>query len=219
MVRTIRSQSKDNELIENRRYLIMQSAAKVFMKENYGSATMQQIAKACGMTSGNLYRYIGSKKDILHICCEYSKKAADSFNDKLKEESQDDVIIDLKHGIQSFFKICDGEAADRIVVYTREQPNLNKEDKELLRQAIEDFVEIFEEIIEKGIEQGLFYAKDPRFLAHHIVFLGYDWCLRRLYMMNICDLGKYTEQHTEMIMDCILKKENHIRRVEASALR
>jgi len=71
----LRTLSKDDRLVEERRKTIMEAAIRVFAEKNYAEATVQEIAEVAGMTVGNVYRYIGSKQDILHLICQDSRRA------------------------------------------------------------------------------------------------------------------------------------------------
>jgi TetR/AcrR family transcriptional regulator, repressor for uid operon len=50
---------------ENRRAAILEAAQSVFMLKGFEIATMQDVAVACGMSAGNIYRYFDSKAAIV----------------------------------------------------------------------------------------------------------------------------------------------------------
>jgi TetR/AcrR family transcriptional regulator, repressor for uid operon len=50
---------------ESRRQLILSAAQNVFTAKGFEGATMQDVAQACGMSPGNLYRYFGSKNALI----------------------------------------------------------------------------------------------------------------------------------------------------------
>ncbi len=68
----IRAYSNDKDLVHRRRKQIVVKGIRVFLENGYQGSTMRQLAKASGMSEGNLYRYIGSKEDILHLICSMS---------------------------------------------------------------------------------------------------------------------------------------------------
>jgi AcrR family transcriptional regulator len=43
---------------------ILDAAVRSFAESGYAAATMRQIAKAAGLSSGNVYRYFGGKEDL-----------------------------------------------------------------------------------------------------------------------------------------------------------
>lgn len=59
MVRTI---AKDHD---NKRRHILQVAAKVFAREGIARASMNEVARACGISKANIYHYYSSKDDLV----------------------------------------------------------------------------------------------------------------------------------------------------------
>ncbi len=51
--------------LEERRQEILAAAARVFVQKGYASATMQEIATACELAPGTLYRYFPGKTDLI----------------------------------------------------------------------------------------------------------------------------------------------------------
>ncbi len=50
---------------EARKQAILDAAALVFTDKGFETATMQDVAAACGMSPGNLYRYFDSKAELI----------------------------------------------------------------------------------------------------------------------------------------------------------
>lgn len=51
--------------LEERRQEILAAASRVFVQKGYSSATMQEIASACDLAPGTLYRYFPGKADLI----------------------------------------------------------------------------------------------------------------------------------------------------------
>lgn len=51
--------------LEERRQEILDAAARVFIDKGYAAATMQEIATACDLAPGTLYRYFPGKADLI----------------------------------------------------------------------------------------------------------------------------------------------------------
>ena len=60
MARTI---AKDHDA---KRAHILKTAARVFAEEGFARASMNQLARACGISKANIYHYYDSK-DALHF--------------------------------------------------------------------------------------------------------------------------------------------------------
>ena len=66
----VRALSKNRKLVRQQRQHIVEAAFQVFAERGYEKTTVREIAAKAGMTPGNIYRYVGSKDDILHLLCQ-----------------------------------------------------------------------------------------------------------------------------------------------------
>ena len=65
--------------------LILEKAIDLFVRYGFGKTTMVEIAKDCGMSAGNLYRYFESKFDIgVGVAQIYISKAEQILKDVLQ---------------------------------------------------------------------------------------------------------------------------------------
>ena len=65
--------------------LILEKAIDRFVRYGFGKTTMVEIAKDCGMSAGNLYRYFESKFDIgVGVAQIYISKAEQTLKDLLQ---------------------------------------------------------------------------------------------------------------------------------------
>jgi AcrR family transcriptional regulator len=62
----------DDARSTKRRAEILRSASAAFSRRGYHGASVGEIARALGMTKGNLYYYFESKEQILYFCHDYS---------------------------------------------------------------------------------------------------------------------------------------------------
>jgi TetR/AcrR family transcriptional regulator, repressor for uid operon len=74
---------------EARRGAILEAAQTVFMKKGFELATMQDVAVACGMSAGNIYRYFESKSAIVRGLVERDRnEMAAQFAELAKSPDQ-----------------------------------------------------------------------------------------------------------------------------------
>ena len=68
--------STGDPTVEDIKGLILEKALDRFVQYGFGKTTMVEIAKDCGMSAGNLYRYFESKFDIgVGVAQEYIAEA------------------------------------------------------------------------------------------------------------------------------------------------
>ena len=66
-IQGIRSTSDNEQLVQEKRDQIVKNAVRLFAKKGMERTSMKDIGKACGMTSANLYNYIGKKEDLVTL--------------------------------------------------------------------------------------------------------------------------------------------------------
>ncbi|MGB7574502.1 MAG: TetR/AcrR family transcriptional regulator [Thermodesulfobacteriota bacterium] len=63
----IHTAAKNADLIQKRHQQIVDGACQLFFEKGYHPTTIRDIARACGMSMGQLYHYISSKDDVLYL--------------------------------------------------------------------------------------------------------------------------------------------------------
>ena len=96
----VRTAIKDESLVDERRGLIVSKAIVLFLEKSYHATTTKEIAEACSMSPGSLYRYIGSKQDILHLIAQESVRGSETLERRLEKASREDVVTTLREYIR-----------------------------------------------------------------------------------------------------------------------
>jgi AcrR family transcriptional regulator len=204
MPRSIRTYSKDGQLVKERRSLIVQNALKLFLEKGYDRTTIRELARSCGMTEGAIYRYIGSKDDILHLLI--LDTGVNFIEDFLKKLGEVDTVEAMKQCIHIYYTWCNS-AADNNIFYNREIINFSESDRRILLKSQADYIRFFKDLIKKGVNEGVFKAKSPILVAHNIVMQGFDWSLRRWFLHSFFTLEQYIKLQTEIVMNLILVEQ------------
>jgi AcrR family transcriptional regulator len=66
----------------------VEGACRIFFKKGYHPTTIRMIAKACGMSMGQLYHYISSKDDVLYLVHKHMQKV---WYDYLKNSEMEKI--------------------------------------------------------------------------------------------------------------------------------
>ena len=59
--------AKEGPTLKEKHVKIAEAAASLFVEKGFHNTSIREIAKACGMSMGNLYHYIKSKDDVLFL--------------------------------------------------------------------------------------------------------------------------------------------------------
>lgn len=201
MPKSVRTYSKNDKLVQERRELIIRKALGLFLAKGYDRTTIRELAESCKMTEGAIYRYIGSKDDILHLLLLDTDVYF--IEDYLKQLGDINTVDALKKCIQIYYKWCN-DAADKNIFYNREIINFSEADRRVLLKSQSDYIHFFERLLKKGVKEGVFKVNDPLLVAHNIVMQGFDWGLRRWFLSRFFTLDKYIKLQMELIMSLIL---------------
>jgi AcrR family transcriptional regulator len=205
----VRSLSKNRKLVRQQRQHIVEAAFQVFAQIGYEKTTIRGIAARAGMTPGNIYRYIGSKDDILHFLCQgaydNTKRITKVFNENLTKDIS--VLEALKKSIINYLIMSD-QQSNAFLFYDRNIQSLSEQDRIIVRDTWIELVSFFENLIHKGVTAGEFQVSYPDLLAYNIASLGHEWALRKWYLSNRYTLQEFSDKQIEIIMNNLLIKQN-----------
>ena len=96
--------TKNIPLVENRHQQIVDGACKIFFEKGYHLTTIRDIAKACGMSMGQLYHYIRSKDDVLYLVHKHMHKVWNDYLRRSHLEQIDDPSRKLTEALNQILK-------------------------------------------------------------------------------------------------------------------
>ncbi len=200
----IRTFSRDQALVNERRMQIIRGATKLFIKKGFDRTTMREVVKACKLSSGSLYHYVGSKQDILSLIIGYATLHQAEYIEKVSRTLQELRPREaLQRLIEALYKWHDSYQDISIFIY-QETRNLPQKERQRIFETEGQIVSAFEELLRKGISSGEFNVHDPRLVAHNIVFLAHGWALRRWFLRkHTLSVEDYINNQVELILNGI----------------
>ncbi len=201
MADKMRAYSNNSKLVEVRRKHIAMCAARLFAKKSYDRTNVQEIADACGMAVGALYRYIGKKDDILDLVLDYGSSPFHKLCDEL-DATLDAITPDkaLRMAIEKYYCMID-ELQDVIRMGYQEIRLLSPNIRQVMLDGDIRFVNIFEKALNRGREAGVFRTPNTHYLAHSIVVLGAMWAIRKWYLGKRYTLDEYINMTIELVLN------------------
>jgi AcrR family transcriptional regulator len=190
-------------LVTERREHIAKSVAPLFVKQGYGQTSIREIAKACDMSMGHLYYYIGGKEDVLQIMMDYDLHFYVNLVKKIISSSRSlsptEALITV---IDQFFRATDA-ASDFTLFFYQETKNLHADARKIIMDRERSLVSEFEKLLGRGCRAGEFQIDNIPLIANNIVITGHMWALRRWMLGKICTLDEYTQSQTAYILKSI----------------
>ena len=190
----IRSYSRNQSLVAERRLEVLRTAARVFARNGYDRTTTRQLAEACGLGSGTMYHYLAAKSDVLQMMLDYSVvnvyEASESFVESLQlGDPVDRLVATLRH-LSSLL----AENHDLHNVLNQEMVHLPRGDQELFLNLAIRRIGMFERLISDGVNAGSFKTGDVSHAAQTVSYLVTMWVRRYLLLKELYTLERHTEQ-------------------------
>jgi AcrR family transcriptional regulator len=128
---------------------ILQAAIEVFGERGFRSATIRDIARSCGVSTGSVYTYFLSKEELLRRSLEVGWER---FLDEIRR-----LVVApglLQERLDSMFDYCFATLG-RALPLLRGML-LEARQRRLLQDNLARLCELFERLLEEGERQGLF---------------------------------------------------------------
>jgi TetR/AcrR family transcriptional regulator, cholesterol catabolism regulator len=202
MKSTIRTGSNNADLVDIRRRRISECAAKLFVKQGYDRTTVRQIADCCGMATGTLYHYLGSKDDIIRLIVDEGVSQFEYFFDYTSHAVISNPASLLEQSIDKYYRFVD-QIQDLILFLHQEAKNLRKECWQSIVDLEMRVFAVFTKILAKGSEVGDFDIPNIDLTVHTIVIAGQAWAVRRWYLRKHYTIDEYIAAQTTLFLKSI----------------
>jgi len=200
---SIRTYSNNSELVSERRAHIARSVAPLFVKKGYQRTSIRDIARACGMSMGHLYYYIGSKEDVLQLMMDYDQHFYTYFVQQMVADyssfSPTEALIKI---IDELFRGVAG-IHDFMRFFYQELKNLQPAAREIIMEREKQLIAEFEKLLRRGCETGEFKIDNVTMVANNIIFLSHMWSLRRYLFPRGYTIDDYVHFQTQNILSSI----------------
>lgn len=192
-----KSAIKDKELLQLRRARLVAVATRLFMKRGFPAVSVNEIAKAAGMSIGALYKYVRSKDEILWLATDsLYGQLEDRLNSQLKLTSEPRVA--LLHALEVFIEAIDG-IRDKLGWIYRDVCYLAAPKQKELLGVERRIVEMFADIITDGNQRGQFRCPQPFVAALTCVMIAHTWSLESWALPDV-SLDTYVEAQKEAVL-------------------
>jgi AcrR family transcriptional regulator len=172
----IPSAVKDEGLVQKRREQILLGAIELFSKNGFHKSTLDELAKASGISHGSIYSYIKSKEDIFSLIHEFLyKKLYEGIENTVYEKNP---IEKLKQLIRADLNLTDKWSKTVLLLY--QESHILKGDRlvNLLKQERAHIAK-YEEVIQECIDQGYLAKTNVRATANIIKTMMDSWVVKQ----------------------------------------
>jgi AcrR family transcriptional regulator len=169
-----------------RKQKIIDTAAYLFHKKGYISATLDDVSKELGLSKAALYHYVSSKNELLSII--YTQAFNNIFMDTNKISNMDLPPDEkLRLILHNHIKNIIIKSLPMFSVFFSEETQLPEKDYKKIREEKRKYNRIVEEILKEGISKGIFKKADVKLQSYAILGMC-NW----IYKWYKADQKKYT---------------------------
>ncbi len=124
-------------LKDQRRQLILEKALELFAQNGYHKTTMEEIARACGISKGLVYNYFPGKKNLLLTLLELSLSQIETI---LPQKAPQQITReDIENFITSAFETVNIQSKDSLKLYYMLMAQADIQ--EIIRPIIHNFLD------------------------------------------------------------------------------
>lgn len=168
---------------KDRKYTKLYHAAlELFATYGYKKTTVEDVADKLGMTKGNLYFYVSSKKDLYEKTVRFSLiQWKNSVSEAVSNET--DIVSKFRTmAIKSFEYIEQNRNVQSLLMKDPSIFTLSKDEDRFLDITI-DAMTIIRDVLNQGISENIFYPVDVDHITEYL-FSIYVMFLIKNYVIS-----------------------------------
>jgi AcrR family transcriptional regulator len=198
VARSIGTNTKDPELIRDRREQLIRAALEVFQEKGFHATTVRDIGRAAGLTQGTIYNYVRSKEDILFLVCD---RVIAEYISRMEEAAAatGDPALRLREALRGVARVMVEQRSAILLVY-HESHNLNRRSLHSLLARVQGWINQFEELVTDALGHELPSKAKSSLLANIVTFLPTLIALRGWALPKDLTQDQYTDGLVEFMM-------------------
>jgi len=197
-VRSVGTNTKDPELIRDRREQLIRAALEVFKEKGFHATTVRDIGRAAGLTQGTIYNYVRSKEDILFLVCD---RVIAEYISSMQEAAAatGDPAARLREALRGVTRVMIEQSSAILLVY-HESHNLDRRSLRSLLARVQGWINQFEELVVEGLGRDRLPKTKRSLLTNIVTFLPTLIALRGWSLSKDLTHDQYTDGLVEFMM-------------------
>src|SRR5580692_3026984 len=149
-VRSVGTNTKDPDLIRDRREQLIRAALEVFQEKGFHATTVRDIGRAAALTQGTIYNYVRSKEDILFRVCD---RVVAEYISSMEEAvaTTGDPAARLREALRGVTRVMIEQRSAILLVY-HESHNLDRRSLRSLLARVQGWIDQVEELVKEGLD-------------------------------------------------------------------
>jgi AcrR family transcriptional regulator len=195
----VHTAAKNADLIQKRHQQIVDGACQLFFEKGYHPTTIRDIARACGMSMGQLYHYISSKDDVLYLVHKHMQNIWYEYLKNSDYEEAKEPVQKLLRALRQTLKFMSENRKLIQFIYSESKYLDRKHLQAVLQMDKRNVIGFWHKML-REVNQEKSIEGDPNFLASLITYLLVFLSLRGWTLR-----GMSLKQEEDSIVNFILK--------------
>jgi AcrR family transcriptional regulator len=190
-------------LVEHRSRQLLDAAARLMERDGSEAVSMQALAAEAGVSVGLIYRYFGSKDDVLLAVITDVLDAFAAAVPAAVEEAGEDPVRRLAAAFAAYCRVIDSHRHAAVLTY-RESKSLDEAGRDRIKRLEVETSEPLRAAVRDGVEAGKLVAADPDLVAYNLLLLAHAWALKHWYFEQTRTLDSYIRDQLALALRAIL---------------
>src|SRR5271154_4990872 len=197
-LRSVGTNTKDPDLIRDRREQLIRAALEVFQEKGFHATTVRDIGRVAGLTQGTIYNYVRSKEDILFLVCD---RVIAEYISSMEEAgaATGDPVVRLREALRGVARVMIERRRSILLVY-HESHNLDRRSLRSLLAHVQGFIDQVEALVTEALGREAPPRPKRGLLANIVTFLPTLIALRAWALPKDLTQDQYTDGLVEFMM-------------------
>ncbi len=188
---------------EEKQRMIAEAVASLFEEKGFHGTSMREIAKAVGMSMGNLYHYISSKDDVLYLVYRALYRKWEESSGLPGTEEIQDPAERLRALMTNMLRVT-YQNMELTQMTLRESKFLQKPALKKVLSTESEYIERFVKTIEEGTRKGIFKPFNAKIMGNFIAYNMFFYPLRSWYFRKTVSFEEVEKQIIDFTMNALL---------------
>ena len=182
---------------------LLDAAARLMEREGSEAVSMQALATEAGVSVGLIYRYFGSKDEVLLAVITDVLDAFALAVPAAIEEAGEDPVRQLAAAFSAYCRVIDEHRHAAVLTY-RESKSLDERGRARIKQREIETSQPLRDAIGAGVAIGRLVAAEPDLVAYNLLLLAHAWALKHWYFERTMSLADYTAAQLALALRSVL---------------
>ncbi|MGB3887181.1 TetR/AcrR family transcriptional regulator [Gordonia sp. (in: high G+C Gram-positive bacteria)] len=182
---------------------LLDAAARLMEKTGSEAVSMQALAAEAGVSVGLIYRYFGSKDDVLLAVIIDVLNQFEIEVPKAIAEAGSDPVRQMAAAFGAYCRVIDSRRHAALLTY-RESNALDSAGRQQIKTLELTTIEPLQQAIADGMADGRLVARHPDLVAYNLLLLAHAWALKHWYFERTLDIEGYIRAQLELSLRALI---------------